>query len=361
MNFEKPDRMPAVHFGYWSETLKEWAEQGCIPKTILQNHWDNSDSDHALDKIIGWDFAWSCAVGPQIGLKPAFEKKILEKLPGGFLRVQNTIGVTERIKEGVESIPAEDDYLLKDRKAFEKYYKPKMQYSPDRVDFAYFNDYNKKNIEAHPRAIWVGSLLGDIRNMLSVVGMSYMICDDYDLLKEIVATYADMQYQALSELFKTGAKFDVAQYWEDICFKNGPLISPTMFEDLCFEHYQKRNKLLNDHGCNIISLDCDGVTEALLPTWFHSGVNTMFPIEIGVWGDQFENARVKFGKGMLGVGGMDKTCFRKDKQAVDIELKRMEKLAKLGGFIPCPDHRIMPGSKFELVKYYAKKIKEIDV
>ena len=87
----------------------------------------------------------------------------------------------------------------------------------------------------------------------------------------------------------------------------------------------------------------------------------MFPIEIGVWGDQFEPAREKFGKGMLGVGGMDKTALRKDKAAVDAELERMARLASKGGFIPCPDHRLMPGSKFELVQYYAEKIKEIKI
>ena len=85
----------------------------------------------------------------------------------------------------------------------------------------------------------------------------------------------------------------------------------------------------------------------------------MFPIEVGVWGDQFEPARAKYGDGMLGVGGMDKTAFRKDKAAVDEEIKRMEKLASLGGFIPCPDHRLMPGTKFELVQYYAEEIKNI--
>ena len=36
----------------------------------------------------------------------------------------------------------------------------------------------------------------------------------------------------------------------------------------------------------------------------------------------------------------------------------MKRLASLGGFIPCPDHRLMPGSKFELVKYYAEEIKK---
>ena len=144
-------------------------------------------------------------------------------------------------------------------------------------------------------------------------------------------------------------------------FKNGPLLSPDIFEDLCAKHYRKRNNLCCQYGLDIISLDCAGVSEKLLPTWFENGVNTMFPIEVGVWGDQFEAARGRFGKGMLGVGGMDKTAFRKDKAAVDAEIERMKRLASLGGFLPCPDHRIMPGSSFELVQYYAEEIKRIKV
>jgi uroporphyrinogen decarboxylase len=87
----------------------------------------------------------------------------------------------------------------------------------------------------------------------------------------------------------------------------------------------------------------------------------MFPIEIGVWGDQFEPARKKYGNKLLGVGGMDKTALRRDKAAVDAEIERLSRLASLGGFIPCPDHRLMPGSKFELVQYYAEEIKKIKI
>ena len=137
------------------------------------------------------------------------------------------------------------------------------------------------------------------------------------------------------------------------------LISPELFDELCAKHYKKRNDLCKKYGIDIISLDCDGVTEMLLPVWFENGVNTMFPIEIGTWGDQFEGARNKFGKEMLGVGAMDKLALRKDRAAVDAEIERLKRLADLGGFIPCPDHRLMPGTKFELVQYYAEKIKTI--
>ncbi len=362
LHYKPVDRMPAVHFGYWAELLVEWAEQGKIPRELAEGNYDNSQKDKELDKLIGWDFNWNSCVGTNNGLWPHFETKVLEVLPDGSHRVQNHVGLIEKVKPGISSIPSEDDYLLKDREAFETLYRPKMQFFPERVPTEYFKNFNETRDMETPIALHLGSVMGQIRDIVSVMGMSYLLYDeDEDLFADIVDTYADMQYECVRAVLETGAKFDFAHYWEDICFKNGPLLSPEIFDELCAKHYKKRNDLCHRYGIDIISLDCDGVTEKLLPTWFENGVNTMFPIEVGVWGDQFEPARKRFGKGMLGVGGMDKTAFRKDKAAVDAEIERMKRLASLGGFIPCPDHRLMPGSKFELVQYYAEEIKKIRI
>lgn len=356
------DRMPAVHFGYWPELLYEWAEQGKIPIEIAQNWYDGSPADEELDRRIGWDFNWSRTVGANNGLMPPFEHKVLEVLPDGTQRVQNGDGLIEKIRPGVTSIPSEDDYLLKDRAAFEELYKPKMQFDPSRINYDYFRSFNETRRWDVPIGLNLGSVLGTIRSMVSVIGMSYLIYDeDEELFADIVDTFADMQYRCAEEILATGAKFDFAHYWEDICFNSGPLLSPEIFDELCAKHYKKRNDLCHRYGIDIISLDCDGVTEKLLPTWFENGVNTMFPIEIGTWGDQFEAARNKFGPGMLGVGGMDKTVLRRDRDAVDRELERLSRLSALGGFLPCPDHRLMPGTKFELVQYYAEEVKKIRI
>ena len=362
LHYKDADRLPAVHFGYWGELLQEWAQQGKIPAELADNNWDGSEKDKILDGIIGWDFNWSCTRGANSGLYPRFEEKVLEVLPDGSKRILNSVGVIERVKPGITSIPSEDDYTLKDREAFETLYRPKMQYSPERVDFEYFKNFNETRDMSRPIGLNLGSVLGNIRDMTSVMGMSYLIYDeDEDLFADIVDTYADMQYQCVEAVLATGARFDFAHYWEDICFKNGPLLSPQIFNELCAKHYKKRNDLCNKYGIDIISLDCDGVTEALQSTWIENGVNVLFPIEIGTWGDQFEAARKKYGERLLGVGGMDKTAFRKDKVAVDAEIERMKRMASMGGFIPCPDHRIMPGSKFELVQYYAEEIKKIRI
>lgn len=360
LHYKEADRMPAVHFGYWNELLWEWAEQGKIPRHLAERWYDGGEADRELDKLIGWDFNWYRTVGADNSLRPGFEYKVLEVLPDGTRRVQNGDGLIERIKPGAASIPSEDDYLLKDREAFETLYKPKMQFTPDRVDLEYYRHFNETRPTDIPVGLHLGSVLGNIRNMTSVVGMSYLLYDeDEELFADIVDTYADLQYKCAEAILETGAKFDFAHYWEDICFKNGPLIAPDIFRELCAKHYKKRNDLCKRYGIDIISLDCDGVTDKLLPIWFENGVNTMFPIEVGVWGDQFEPARKRYGKGMLGVGGMDKTALRVDKAAVDAEIERMRRLSELGGFIPCPDHRLMPGTKFELVQYYAEEIKKI--
>ncbi len=362
LHFKPADRLPAVHFGYWDELLDEWVADGKIPKEIREGLWDGNEKDEMLDRLIGWDFNWLCAYGANNRLMPSFEYKVLETLPDGSIRTQNCDGLIEKIKPGRTSIPSEDDYLLKDREAFETLYKPKMLYSPERVDFNFFKNFNEIRRKDRPIGLHLGSILGEIRSMTSVVGMSYLMYDeDEDLFADIIDTYAEMQYQCAKAILETGAKFDFAHYWEDICFKNGPLISPEKFDVLCAKHYKKRNDLCREYGIDIISLDCDGVTEKLLPTWVNNGVNTMFPIEIGVWGDQFEGARNKFGKNVLGVGGMDKTALRKDKDAVDRELERLKRLVAMGGFIPCPDHRLMPGTKFELVQYYAEEVKKIRI
>lgn len=363
LHYRAAERMPAVHFGYWKELLLEWAEQGHISHELAQGAVvDGSDAQKELDKILGWDCVWGHSVNIHTGLYPYFERKVLETLPDGSRRIQNGLGVIQRTKPGVVSIPSEDDYLLKDRESFEKHYRFRMQYTPERFNTTYFDTFNETRDKTVPIGIGLGSIMGNIRDICTVTGMSYLMYDeDEDLFADIVDTYAEMQYRCAEATLATGAQFDFGHYWEDICFKNGPLLSPALFDELCAKHYKRRNDLCHKYGIDIISLDCDGVTEKLIETWLTNGVNVLFPIEVGTWGDQFEPARKKYGESLLGVGGMDKTALRRDKAAVDAEIERMKRLSAMGGFIPCPDHRLMPGTKFELVQYYAEEIKKIKI
>ena len=64
--------------------------------------------------------------------------------------------------------------------------------------------------------------------------------------------------------------------------------------------------------------------------------------------------REKYGKELRGIGGMNKNVFAMDKKAVEEEVERLKALVSLGGYIPCPDHRIPPTADFSLVAYYCE-------
>lgn len=66
----------------------------------------------------------------------------------------------------------------------------------------------------------------------------------------------DLCYRCAERILAAGARFDFAHFWEDICFKNGPLINPRKFEAKVGPHYKRITDLAHRYGLNIVSLDC---------------------------------------------------------------------------------------------------------
>jgi uroporphyrinogen decarboxylase len=200
-------------------------------------------------------------------------------------------------------------------------------------------------------------MIGKIRDMLTFEGVAYAIYDYPEMLEDMVETSCRLVEHTLDQVLGK-IDFDYASGWEDICFKNGPLVSPSVFNELVGPHYKRTTDLLKTYGIDIVSLDCDGMIDSLIPIWLENGVNTMFPIEVGTWGSEIAPWREKYGRSLRGVGGMDKRVFAKDYAAVDAEIERLRRLVDLGGYIPCPDHRIAPDAVWENVQYYCDKFRK---
>lgn len=364
LHYQPYDKLPVVSFGYWNETLTKWANEGHItPEEAegYQRYGDNSDADQQIMKRLGFDFNWNACIGGEVMLMPPFETEILETFPDGSRILRDSQGLICKDKPGTVSIPAEIGTSLTDRQAWETLYLPKLQWNDARVDRAYLQSLPKAAERETPLGLWAGSLMGDMRNILGVEHLSYLYADDEDLYKEIVDTLCGLCYQATKTILETGAEFDYAHFWEDICFKNGPLVSPAVFEEFVGPWYGKITALLREYGIDIVSVDCDGCIDALIPTWMNNGVNTMFPIEVGTWNASIAPWRETYGRELRGVGGMNKTVFARDKAAVDAEIERLKPLIALGGYLPCPDHRIAPDAEFALVQYYCDKMQQLRI
>lgn len=359
LNYQPYDRMPVVHFGFWRETLEKWYHEGHISKEEWLKQKDGNSYDRQITKRLGFDFNWYHCYSPNTSLLPAFRPKIVGDYPGGGKMFLNSDGVVVLQKDKMVSIPAEIEHTLKDRASWEKHYKHRLQFSPKRVDMTVYERMKAENPDT-PLGLYCGSLFGRIRDIMGVEGISYLYADDEELYDEVIDTVGTLCYQTVEAVLKQdGVTFDFGHFWEDICFKNGPLVIPDVFYEKVGPYYKKITDLLKEHGIEIVSVDCDGMIDSLIPAWLDNGVNTMFPIEVGTWNASIAPWREKYGKKLRGVGGMNKTVFSRDKDAVDAEIERLKKLIALGGYIPCPDHRIAPDAKWENVQYYCEQMRKL--
>ena len=372
LRYQSYDRMPLVHFGFWRETLIKWANEGHLTMTLAKEWHDGNPADDEITRILGFDSNWARTFGTRVFLNPGFEHRVIETLPDGSRHEMNGDGVVLLVKDDAGSIPAEIKHTLVDRASWETHYKHRYVYSDDRINHVNVNvdgrfvradqggiDYLKTGKRDCFYGIYCGSMIGHIRNVLGVVGLSYLIADDPKLVDEIIKTVGDLAYRCVKKTLETGAKFDFAHFWEDICFKNGPLVSPRFFKNKIAPQYRRITALLKEYGIDIVTVDCDGMIDALVGHWVNNGVNTMFPIEVGTWNASIAPWRAQYGKDLRGVGGMNKVVFSRDRAAIDAEIERLKSLMDLGGFIPCPDHRIAPDAKWDLVRYYCDRMQSL--
>jgi len=355
--------MPIVDFGFNIRALERWHMEGHLTDEDLTDCGDGGIGEKKIEKKLGFDFNWQGCLQPipDTGLLPPFEKKVIKTFSDGIQHVINANGTIEGIKEGLSSIPQDIGTLLKGRREWEELYLPKLRYSYERISKLEQSDMPKERGKLEdPRGIHCGSLYGFLRNLTGVQELAYLQADDEELYYEIIETISDLCYAVTKAALETGCEFDYAHFWEDICFKNGPLVNPKLFYEKLGPNYRRITDLLHQYGIEFVSLDCDGFIEHLIPTWLDNGVNVMFPVEVGTWTANIGDLRKKFGKKLLAIGGMDKRLFTSaGYEKIDGEVDRMRRLTELGGYIPCPDHRIPPDAIWENVQYYCERMRMV--
>jgi len=358
LNYQSYDRLPVVHFGFWNETLEKWALEGHITEHEAKTWGDGNPADEAISSRLGFDFNWYHTFGPNTDLLPFFEERLLETLPDGTRKVFSRDGVVILQKDDATGIPTEIDHYFKGRKQWDEDYHPRLQYSKERVRYdPLLIETIHQNEWDTPLGLMCGSLYGRIRDWVGMMNLAYLQADDPDLFNEMIETVGDLCYQGVKDTLEiTGNPFDFGHFWEDICYRAGPLVNPRVFRNKVGPNYRRITDLLHSHGINLVSVDCDGKIDDLIPTWLENGVNVMFPIEVGIWEASIAPWREKYGPEIRGVGGMDKKVFAYDYEAIDSEIERLKPLVDLGGYIPCPDHRIPPDAKWENVLYYCDKM-----
>ncbi|MCL2163079.1 MAG: hypothetical protein FWH55_01525 [Oscillospiraceae bacterium] len=366
-HYKQYDRLPVVYVNFWPETLLKWYSEGHITKGDYEGWEFGNEVDQLVGAKLGFDYNFSSNIfaAPRVEdttsfLYPPFIREIVKEFPDGARHIRQYDGAITLWKPDATGIPAHVGHTLVDRASWERDYQHRLQWTTERVDWETLAALKETNdTRTEPYGLSCGSLFGQIRNWMGLEGISYLLVDDENLYDEIIQTTAEVQLITCEKILETGVKFDFATFWEDIACKNGPLINPAIFNEKVGPYYRRFTELLTRFDIDIVYVDCDGVPDDLMSTWFDNGVNTMFPIEVGTWGGNIAAWRKRFGKELRGFGGMEKKLFAQNYTAIDNEIERLRPLVELGGYIPCPDHDIPPDAIWENVQYYCERMRKV--
>ncbi|MBN1293059.1 MAG: hypothetical protein JXB48_14560 [Candidatus Latescibacteria bacterium] len=349
MHFQPVDHAVDMEFGYWDEVHLLWEKEG-LPKGL--------DTHEKMELYFGLERRYRPPVN--VLLEPDFTIEEVE-IHNGHRYYYDLDHVLCRVPaDGITTMPEHLEYPLKNRKDWETIFKPRLQ--PDTPGRYPENlDKHMHNVLAKDYLPWlyVGSLFGRLRNFIGFEQICLMIYDDPDLVDEMIEHLANLTCEILERtLPMVKGSIKIGHFWEDICFNNGPMISPDYFGKHVVPRYKQITEVLQKYGIDTVIVDCDGWIGPLIDGWLNSGVNIMFPLERAGGSDPVI-LRKKYGPQLLLMGGVDKRKIAQGGDAVIRELEYLAPLVEEGGFIPHCDHLCPADVTLENYRFYLKNKRDI--
>ena len=360
---------------FWNQTLKEWVKQGA-PERIWDEAFRREYFQFApslftpglLDIRSGLTFTRGKRVDVGQGLRlldygipptiPSFEPKLIGE-DERTLTVRNGAGQTVKfLKNSSENMPMFLDWPVKDRATWDEY---KTRLNPDTPE-RWPEDWNATvdyvNSLDIPIGLQIGGFFGFIREWVGSERVLYMFYDDPSLIEDMMDQMLHLAIEVIKRVVKD-IKIDIALYWEDMCYRAGPLISPDMVRKFMVPRYKQVTELLHENGVEFIYLDCDGNIESLIPLWLECGINYMWPLEVAAGNDAVA-LRKQYGKDLILAGAIDKRALAKDKAAIKEEIySKVPFLLEQGGYFPTTDHAVPPDVSLENYQYYINTMREV--
>ena len=376
LSFLKPNDRGAVEetFFPWTLTLERFAKEGLPPslaegiKDIVN---DSGVQESGLEKYL--NVAWGEGIfnyEKYLGFDPVrrvgftlpfriFEEKIIEDTPGFViksdragkqLKCYKQSGLVEELKQVVAC--EEDWKKLKEHSEREL----AEHFTDEKIKKAYSSlreghqrgDYSiRMNIEGF---FWTP------RDLMGIEPHMYAFYDHPEMLHDINTYILKVYLEKLTKVLEI-LPADVLYIMEDLSGKNGPMISPGLFDEFVGSYYKRLIPALKSKGVKNVFVDTDGDFKKLIPNFIEAGVEGFLPMDVNAGMDivavRKEFPNLKF------IGAYNKLCIAEGKEAIDREFDRIIPVIRQGGYIPGADHQVAPSASLENYRYYIDRLKEV--
>lgn len=339
MHYKPVDRSFNMEFGYWEENYREW-------DLFVKNGVTNESEAN-----IFFNFDRFEILSGNIWLSPCFEEKAIEETETTRTFMNGDGLLAEVPKDGHDTIPHFIKATIVTPDDWKKCKEERMRRDDPlrKVDLESLKKLHPQDRD-YPLGVNCGSMIGKIRDMLTFEGLAYACYDYPEMVEDMVETCCLLVEDFLGQVLPH-FKFDFASGWEDICFKNGPIVSVSFFKDIVMPRYKRIKKKLEEHGIDLWFTDCDGDVRHILPYLLEGGINCLFPFEVNGCAHPAELLN-KYDGELRIMGGVDKIQLKEGKAAIKEYLESLLPLVERGGYIPFCDHRCPPDVTPENYLYY---------
>jgi uroporphyrinogen-III decarboxylase len=339
--FEKTDRpIRRESGGFWNETIARWHREG-MPESVTEGVF-SAPPYFGFDPLSWLPIAPSAITEP--GFMPTFGNSSIEETDTYIISTDPGGKTVKTFKDGRSTIPQYLDNPVKTMADFEEIKSRLDPETPER--FTSVLDIMISMAENTPdnyTAIVACGLFGTYRNLMGLTGLSIALRRDPKLLHAIGGQWAHM-HKVLIKKIADRTQSDWIFFWEDMAYKNGPLISPKAFREFMTPYYRDVIAFARaETNIRWFNVDTDGDVRLLIPLFMEVGVNMMLPFEVQA-GMDIREVRKQY-PGLVINGGIDKKEFYEGKTKDEMRREVMDKvpfMLKHGGYIPSFDHDVPP-------------------
>ena len=224
MDFERPEKLCQFEWGYWWETIVRWRKEE-LPENAQP--WDDCGISHYFRPPI------NC------GIMPGFEWKVLEEDEDSRV-VQTGAGIICRESKIGSRLPQFIKHPVSNRDDFEAIKERLDPKAPGRYPDNW--DEWASKADEFPHILCLGNaengFFGWLRELMGLEGLLMAYLEQPDLVHEI-CRYHVKYLQGLYERALRDVTYDFIFMWEDMSYKNGPLISPEFIRTFMLPYYKE--------------------------------------------------------------------------------------------------------------------------
>ncbi len=372
MGFQPADRTLFWEQGFWGGAVERWYAEGMPRRSGVQGDpaWGDTVRGPATPTAPGDRF---CAdvleaagldkptlkVPVQLHLWPPFKEEVLED-HGDQVVLRDEMGIVKLMPRARNSIPHYLSWPVSTMEDLEKVAAERLDPdSPGRFPADWPEVVRRLN--AYDGVVALGGypcgFFGSPRFLMGEVELMVAFIERPELVRAIVDRFASL-WTALYDRVLSEVKVDCIHIWEDMSYKNGPLISPEMFRQFLTPAYRRITDVARSHGVKVVLVDTDGDCRKLIPPMMQGGVTGLYPFEVQANMDVVEIRR-DFPRLQI-LGGIDKKALARGPAAIDAELARqVPAMLRHGGYVPMVDHQVPPDVSWESYLYYRRRLAEM--